>query len=261
MPSSKTMKIRILIVDDEPLARERVKRFLADERDIEIIAECTDGCEAVEAIRELKPDLVLLDVQIPELDGFGVLEQIGTQDLPIIIFITAYDTHALKAFDFHALDYLLKPFNRERFRRAVERARIRLQTVNPGSTDNQIAALLERVTAHRKYLDRIMVKTSGRIFFVRVAEIKWISAEGNYLRLHVGNEAHLLRETMNNLSARLDPQKFIRIHRSTLVNLDTIKDLQPMFGGEYVVTLHGGTQLTLSRTYREQVFETLDNQT
>lgn len=255
------MKIRVLIVDDEPLSRERVKRFLADERDIEIIAECTDGFEAVEAIRELKPDLVFLDVQIPELDGFGVLEQIGTQNLPAIIFITAYDTHALKAFEFHALDYLLKPYNQERFRQAVERARVQLQSINLDKTDNQIAALLERVTSHRKYLDRIMVKTSGRIFFVRVAEIKWISAEGNYLGLHVGTEKHLLRETMNNLSARLDPQKFVRIHRSTLVNLDSIKELQPMFGGDYIVTLHGGTQLTLSRSYREQVFETLDNQT
>jgi two-component system LytT family response regulator len=253
------VKIRALIVDDEPLARERIRRFLARESDIELVGECSDGREAVESIRQLRPDLVFLDIQMPERDGFGVLEEIGAQELPSVIFVTAYDRYAIKAFDFHALDYLLKPYTGERFRRAVERARAQLQRATGGHIDERLISLLEHLKAEQKYLERLMVKSAGRVFFLRTDEIDWIEAEGNYVRLHVGREAHLLRETMNRLASRLDPEKFLRIHRSTLVHIERIKELQPMFGGEYTVVLRDGTQLTLSRSHRDKLLELFEN--
>jgi two-component system LytT family response regulator len=253
------VKIRALIVDDEPLARERIRRFLARESDIELVGECSDGREAVESIRRLRPDLVFLDIQIPERDGFGVLEEIGAEELPSVIFVTAYDRYAIKAFDFHALDYLLKPYTGERFRRSVERAREQLQRSKGGHIDERLISLLEHLKAEQKYLERLMVKTAGRVFFLRTDEIDWIEAEGNYVRLHVGREAHLLRETMNRLASRLDPEKFLRIHRSTLVHIERIKELQPMFGGEYTVVLRDGTQLTLSRSHRDKLLELFEN--
>lgn len=253
------MKIRALIVDDEPLARERMRRFLAREVDIEIAAECSDGREAVESIRQLRPDLVFLDIQMPERDGFGVLEEMDMEELPVVVFVTAYDRYAIKAFDFHALDYLLKPYTGERFRRAVERARAQLQHGKGGQLDERLISLLENLKAEQKYLERLMIKSAGRVFFLRTEEIDWIEAEGNYVRLHVGHEAHLLRETMNRLASRLDPEKFLRIHRSTLVNIERIKELQPMFGGEYTVVLRDGTQLTLSRSHRDKLLELFEN--
>lgn len=253
------MKIRALIVDDEPLARERIRRFLAREADIEIAAECTDGGEAVRQIRALRPDLVFLDIQMPERDGFGVLEEIGVEELPVVVFVTAYDRYAIKAFDFHALDYLLKPYTGERFRRAVERARAQIQHGKGGQLDERLISLLENLKTEQKVLERLMIKSAGRVFFLRTEEIDWIEAEGNYVRLHVGREAHLLRETMNRLASRLDPEKFLRIHRSTLVHIERIKELQPMFGGEYTVVLRDGTKLTLSRSYRDKLLELFEN--
>lgn len=248
-------KIRALIVDDEPLARDRVKRFLAGEQDIEVIGECTDGLEAVSAIENLKPDLIFLDIQIPEIDGFAVLEKVGVENLPSVIFVTSYDQYALRAFDVHAVDYLLKPYNRERFQRSLERVRAQLLNGHTDVLDERLRSLLESLKPEQKYLERLMIKSSGRVIFLRTGEIEWIEAEGNYLRLHAGREAYMLRETMNNLAARLDPDKFTRIHRSTLVNIERIKELQPMFGGDYVVILHNGTQLTLSRSYRDKLLE------
>ena len=253
------MKIRTLIVDDEPLARERITRFLNGEADIEIVGECADGREAVEQIRQLKPDLVFLDIQIPELDGFGVLEEIGVEEMPAVVFVTAYDNYALKAFDYHALDYLLKPYDSERFGRAVERARTQILTGKTTDIDQRLLSLLENLKTEQKHLERLMVKSQGRVFFLRTEEIDWIEAEGNYVRLHVGKESHLLRETMNHLASRLDPQKFLRIHRSTLVNIERIKELQPLFSGDYVVILRDGKQLTLSRSYRDKMLELFGN--
>lgn len=252
--------IRTLIVDDELLARERIKRFLALERDLELVGECAAGHEAVAAIQTLKPDLVFLDIQIPELDGFGVLKSLGVEEMPAVIFVTAYDRYALQAFDVNALDYLLKPYNRERFRKAVERARAQLSNGARGELDERLLSLLENFkTESPRHLERLMIKSSGRVFFLRTEELDWIEAEGNYLRLHVGRESHLLRETMNRLASKLDPEKFLRIHRSTLVNIERIKELQPLFSGDYVVILRDGKQLTLSRSYRDKLLELFEN--
>ncbi|MDQ3653299.1 MAG: LytTR family DNA-binding domain-containing protein [Acidobacteriota bacterium] len=249
-------KIQALIVDDEPLARERVQRFLDSEPDVEVIGECRDGLEAVAMIQNLQPGLVFLDIELPELDGFGVLEKIGVEHMPPVIFTTAYDQHALRAFDVHAVDYLLKPYNHERFRRALERVRAQMQNDHEGGDlDERLRALLETLRPEHKYIERLMIKASGRVIFLPTSELDWIEAEGNYLRLHAGREAYLLRETMNRLAAKLDPHKFARIHRSTLVNVERIKELQPMFGGDYVVILRDGTQLTLSRSYRDKLLE------
>ncbi|HLL13480.1 MAG TPA: LytTR family DNA-binding domain-containing protein [Pyrinomonadaceae bacterium] len=252
--------IRTLIVDDEPLARERIKRFLASERDLELVGECAEGREAVAAIRTLKPDLVFLDIQIPELDGFGILKAVGVAEMPAVIFVTAYDRYALQAFDVSALDYLLKPYNRERFRKAVERARAQLSNGAKGELNKRLLSLLENFkTEQPRHLERLMIKSAGRVFFLRAEELDWIEAEGNYLRVHVGRESHLLRETMNRLASKLDPDKFLRIHRSTLVNIERIKELQPLFSGDYVVILRDGKQLTLSRSYRDKMLELFEN--
>ena len=246
-------KIRTLICDDEPLARERIKRYLSTEPDIETVGECANGQEAVEAVARLSPDLLFLDIQMPELDGFGVLKAIGPKKVPVVIFVTAYDKYALRAFDVHALDYLLKPFNRDRFRRALVRARAQLEHHKPGQLDERLITLLEDLKAEHKYLDRLVVRSVGRVFFLKTDEIDWIEAAGNYVRLHVGREGHLLRETMSHLEAKLNPDKFLRIHRSTLINIDRIKELHPLFSGDYTVTLRDGRQVTLSRSYRDKL--------
>lgn len=251
--------IRTLIVDDEPLARERIKRFLASERDLELVGEAANGREAVACILALKPDLVFLDIQITEPDGFGVVEAVGIEQMPAVIFVTAYDRYALQAFDVNALDYLLKPYNRERFRKAVERARAHLSNAPTGELNERLLSLLENFKTEPRHLERLMIKSTGRVFFLRTEEIDWIEAEGNYLRLHVGRDAHLLRETMNRLAAKLDNDKFLRIHRSSLVNIERIKELQPLFSGDYVVILRDGQQLTLSRSYRDKLLELFEN--
>lgn len=248
------MSIRALIVDDEPLARQRLIRLLKDEPDIEVVGECADGGDAVTAIRAHKPDLVFLDVQMPVLDGFGVLEALG-DDLPAVIFVTAYDRYALRAFEYHALDYLLKPFDRERFRKALERVRAHLGPDEAREEAEQLLAAVEEYKSEGKALERLVIKSAGRVFFLRVEEIDWIEAAGNYVRLHVGKEDHLLRDTMSSLEGRLDPKRFLRIHRSTMVNIERIQELQPLFHGDYVVILRNGTQLNLSRGYRQRLQE------
>ncbi|MGH9766915.1 MAG: LytR/AlgR family response regulator transcription factor [Blastocatellia bacterium] len=244
-------KIRALIVDDEPLARERIADLLADDAEVEIIGECGDGLAAVAAIENHKPDLIFLDVQMPELDGFGVLEAI--EEAPVIVFVTAYDQYALRAFEVHALDYLLKPFDRERFDKALQRAKHQIARERAGSVNRELVALLADLKSRPKPLERLVIKTGGRVFFLRVDEIDWIEAAANYVKLHVGKESHLLRETINGLAAKLDPDKFLRIHRSIIINLERVKELQPWFHGDYVVILQDGTQLTSSRNYREQL--------
>jgi len=251
------MKIQTLIVDDEPLARERIRTLLADEHDVEIIDECSNGRDAAAAIQKQKPDLLFLDVQMPELDGFGVLDQITVAKMPVVIFVTAYDQYALRAFEVHALDYLLKPFDRERFQKALQRARLQIQQAKNGEVNARVLALLEDLRAERKWLDRLVIKSGGRVFFLKVEEIDWIEAAGNYVRLHVEREVHLLRETIKNLETQLDPKKFLRISRSIIVRIDGIKELQPWFHGEHAIILQGGTQLTSSRGYREKLDELL----
>jgi two-component system LytT family response regulator len=250
--------IRTLIVDDEPLAREGLQALLQKEEDIELVGQCQDGKEAVKAINKKKPDLVFLDVQMPELDGFGVLEKFDLNELPTIVFVTAYDKYALRAFEVHAVDYLLKPVDGERFRATLDRVRLQLELKKTNAVPRKLTALLEDLASKKKTLDRLVVKTGGRIFFLKTDEIDWIEAAGDYVKLHIGTAAHLVRETLTELESKLDPERFLRIHRSTIVNLDRIKEMQPMFYGDYVVILRSGTQLSMSRTYKEKLAKMLD---
>lgn len=251
------MRIRTLIVDDEPLARERLRKLLESEADLEIVGECGDGREAVEAIESQQPDLVFLDIQMPELDGFGVLEQVRTLRMPEVVFVTAFNQHALRAFEVHALDYLLKPFDRERFQVALGRARTRLAHARSGELNQKLTALLAEMRPEPKTADRLAIKSGGKVLFVKTADVDWIEAADNYVNLHVGTESHMLRETMSALEARLDPKQFLRISRSTIVNLERIKELQPMFHGDYTVILRNGARLSLSRNYREKLQDLL----
>ena len=246
-------KIRTVIVDDEPLARRGIRAQLKEEKDIEIISECRNGEEAVAAIKTHSPDLVFLDVQMPELDGFGVLDAIGVERMPAVIFVTAYDRYALKAFEVHALDYLLKPFDDERFARAIQRVRRQIERQSINDLSRRLQGLLDDMQSARKHVERLVIKSAGRIFFLSVGEIDWIEAADNYVRLHAGRESHLLRETMNSLEKKLDPDQFLRIHRSRIVNIRKIKELQPLFRGEYDITLRDGTRLESGRVYRERI--------
>jgi two-component system LytT family response regulator len=253
------VKIRTLIADDEPLARQRIRSLLDKEPDFETVGECPDGQKAVVALQEQQPDLLFLDVQMPVLDGFGVVETVGPERMPVLIFVTAYDRYALRAFEAHALDYLLKPFDRQRFSRTLERARTMIERRQGADASRRLLALLEDRRETRKPLERLVIKSAGRVSFVRVEEIDWIEAAGNYLRLHAGKETHLLRDTMNRLESKLNASQFVRIHRSTIVNLESIRELQPSFHGDYAVVLRNGTELTLSRSYRDKVQEALGN--
>jgi two-component system, LytTR family, response regulator len=252
-------RIRVLIVDDEPLARGMVREMLDQDPEAEIVGECANGREAISAIKSLVPDLIFLDVQMPEIGGFDVLESFKNQHLPRVIFVTAYDQYAVRAFDVHALDYLLKPFDRERFMTAWQRAKIHISKDQLDRRDQHIMALLEELKAGATYIERLVVKTAGRVFFLDVSDIDCIEAEGNYVRVHNGPKSYLLRETISGLETQLDPKKFLRIHRSAIVRLDKIKELQPWFHGEYHVILEGGKQLTLSRNYRANLQEAVGN--
>lgn len=248
------MSVRVLIVDDEELARQRLQRLLATEQDVEIIGEAADGVQAVDSIRRLMPDLVFLDVQMPEVDGFAVLERLRPRPAPAIIFVTAHDDYALRAFDVHAVDYLRKPFDAARFKEAFARARERLAGSGAQDQARKIDALLAQVESQPpRSRERLMVRTDGRLYFVRIDDIDWIEAAGNYVKLHVGRETHLMRETMMGIEKMLDPTRFLRIHRSAIVNLDRVREMQPWFSGEYTVILRDGTQLRLSRVYRERL--------
>lgn len=254
------MKIRVLIAEDEPLARERIRSLLEQEEDVEIVGEVGDGRTAVEEIRSAEPDLLFLDVNMPELTGFEVIEEIGIDAMPPVVFVTAYDQFAVHAFDAHAVDYILKPFDEDRFRTAVERARETLKNQQAGSLDRRLTDLLEDLRRPR-FLERLAVKSGGKITFLRTGEIEWIGAEGNYARLHAGDKSHLMRETMTSLETKLDPARFIRIHRSTIVNADAIVELEPLFQGDYVVILRNGTRLTSSRGYRANLQDFMDRST
>ena len=246
-------KIRTLVVDDEPMGRERVRSLLQHEEDVEIVGECSDGAQAIVAIQQHAPDLVFLDVQMPGATGFGVIDAVGPERMPNVIFVTAYDEYALKAFEYHALDYLLKPFNRDRFQETLKHARASLERRRAGDLGRRLLALVNDIKPETPRLERLVVKSGGRVFFLRTDDIDWIEAAGNYVRLHLGEESHLFRETMNRMEARLDARRFVRIHRSRIVNTERIRELQPWFNGEYVVILRDGTRLTLSRGYRDRL--------
>ena len=250
-------QIRALVVDDEALARERVRTLLAGAPGVSVVAACAGGRAAVEAIVTQRPDLVFLDVQMPQMNGFEVIEAVGSEKMPLVIFVTAYDQHALKAFQVRALDYLLKPFDRERFTDALQRARKQIEREETGDLGRRLLALVKDLRKDQPKSDRLVVKSGGRLFFLRTDEIDWIEAAGNYVRLHVGTTSHLLRETMNAIEGRLDPEKFFRIHRSRIVNMERIQELQPWLNGEYAVLLRTGTRLTLSRGYREKLQDRL----
>jgi two-component system LytT family response regulator len=259
MTDAQAAPIRVLVVDDEPLAREKIRGMAADDAELRVVGECSNGAEAIEAIQTLRPDLILLDVQMPEVGGFAVLEALKDEGLPPVIFITAYDHYAVRAFEFHALDYLLKPFDRERFRAAIDRAKRQIRRENGGALDARIIALLEQMREQPRYTERLVVKTGGRVFFLNADEIDWVEAEGNYVSIHAGKKSYLLRETISGLESQLDPRHFVRIHRSAIVNINRIKELQPWSHGEYHVILHDGTQLTLSRSYRDNLQSALGN--
>ena len=251
--------IRTLIVDDEPLARERLRTLLQPEPDIQIIGECADGRQAVMAMTEQAPDLVFLDIQMPGLDGMGVLQAMTDRPLPVVVFVTAYDQYALQAFDVHALDYLLKPFTARRFQKALERARaaVARDQSAEGPVEQRLINLLDDLGGERRYSKRIVVKSSGRIHFVKVDEIDWVEAEGNYVRIYAGEQVHLMRETMSGLIDKIGPQRFFRIHRSRIVNIKRVKELLIAGGGDYQVVLVDGTKLGLSRLYRDALQEQL----
>lgn len=252
-------KIRTLIVDDEPIARRGIRQQLRTEADVEIIGECANGREAVAAIKRQTPDLVFLDVQMPLLDGFGVVNAIGAENLPAVVFVTAYDEHAIRAFEVNALDYLLKPIDQDRFQKTLTRVRRQLNGAKTEQLQRKLATLLEHLEESKtegtqtKYLERVVIKESGRVFFLTVGEIDWINAQGNYVQIHTKGAAHLLRETMNGMESKLDPNKFLRLRRSTIVRIERIKELHPLFNGEYVIILKNGTQLTSSRRYRHNL--------
>ena len=251
------MKIRAVIVDDEELARRRIRTLLKTEPDVEVVAECADGQKAVEAICSHKPDLLFLDVQMPEVDGFSVLEAIHEAERPAIIFVTAYDRYALRAFETHALDYLLKPFNRARFQKSLQRARREIERQKRDQVDQRVAALLKEVQSQSKYLERLVIRSAGRVTFLRADDVHWFEACANYVRLHVGKESHLIRERINVLESQLDPGKFVRIHRSSIVKISQIKELQSSFDGEHVVVLEDGSRLAMSRSYHQHFRQVL----
>ena len=249
--------IRAVIVDDEVLGREVIREMLRADVEVEVIAECASGPEAIEAVRRHDADLLFLDVQMPEMSGFQVLEALGPERTPLVIFVTAYDQYAVRAFEVYALDYVLKPFDHERLERALRRAKEQIRKERDSNLSQRIVALLEDVKLKPKYLERLVVKTGGRVFFLRTDEIDWIEAEDNYVRMHAGKESHLFRETIRSLETQLDPGRFVRINRSALVNIDRVKELQPWFHGEYRVIMKDGTELTLSRRYKQRLEEVL----
>jgi two-component system LytT family response regulator len=242
-----------LIADDEPLARERIRTLLGGYPEVSVAGEARDGNEAVAKILELKPSLLFLDVQMPEGDGFSVLEKLPRDETPAVVFVTAFDAFALKAFEVHAVDYLLKPFTRARFNRAMEHVLDKLARPARG-LGPEVLALLESIRAERRNQGRVAIRGRGdAVYFVRIADIEWLESSGNYVKIHAGGQEHLLRETLKSFEERLDPDRFLRVHRSAIVNVDSIQRLEPWFHGEYAVVLRDGTKLMSSRTYSERL--------
>jgi two-component system LytT family response regulator len=248
---------RALIVDDEPLARKRIRRMLSGESDMTVVGECADGLSAVSAINDLSPDLVFLDVQMPEMNGLEVIRAISPRRLPALVFVTAYDAYALQAFEAEALDYLLKPFDPIRFRETLQRVRRRLAGPGGDELSEQIRQLASRFSAEPKYLQRLVVKTGDRVLLLNVGEVDWLEAAGNYVCVHAGKQSHIVRDSLGHLESCLDPGHFARIHRSTVVNLDRIRELRPHWHGDYKIILQSGQVLQLSRRHREALTDKL----
>lgn len=245
------MKVKVLIIDDEHLARETIQLLLKNNPSIEVVGECRDGAEAVEKIVELRPDLVFLDIQMPELNGFEVIEKVGPENMPAVIFATAFDEYAIQAFDAHALDYLLKPYDDDRFDRALDRALLQLKQKELGSLSERLTALMEegKIEEENEALDRIMIKERGGVVFIKTEDIDFVEAAGDYVVLYVGKKKHMTRESMTKMAVKLGSKDFVRIHRSTIVNLERVKELKPYFHGDYLVYLKDGRELKLSRRY------------
>lgn len=251
-------RIRVLVVDDMQLARDRLLRHLEEEPDVAVIGECATGNEAVAAIRELRPDVVFLDVQMPEVGGFDVLDRVGTDAVPVVIFVTAYDQFALRAFEVSAVDYLLKPFTAERLSASLERARGRLAAATTREVDARLVSLLQAIADRPAPVRRLPLKLDGRTVIVAADDIEYIEAAGNYVRIIVGGNAHIVRERLSQMEATLDPATFVRIHRSTIVNVACIREMQPLFNGDQAIVLRSGAKLTVSRTYRDRLFSSFD---
>ena len=255
-----TEAIRAAIVDDEDLGRRKISRMLKEDNEVEIIGEYAGGEGAVKALREAKPELLFLDIKMPEMDGFAFLRELSSTFTPIVIFVTAFDQHAVQAFQVHALDYLLKPFDRGRFLDAMRRAKEQVRQRRNGSINQKLMELLSESNhpaASQAPRERIMVKSAGRISFLKAEEIDWIEAQGDYVRLYAQGKKFLIREKIGEMEQHFSSDRFIRIHRSTIVNVERIKEMQPLFYGEYAVILNDGTRLTLSRSFREKVFTRL----
>ena len=242
-------RLRAVIIDDEPHARAKLRRFLGSDPRVEVVGEAGDGVAAVQLLEDTRPDLVFLDIQMPELDGFGVLEELDPTVNPQVVFVTAHDQHAIRAFEVRALDYLLKPVDPERFEEAVDRA----VEAHLAGTPSEPRAVLSELAPERRTLDRFLVRTRSRMVLVPAREVDWIGSASNYVELHCGKETHLVRGTLQSLEERLDPARFLRIHRSTIVNIDRVKELHPWSHGDLMVVLHDGVELRLSRRYRDRL--------
>jgi two-component system LytT family response regulator len=244
------------------LARRRLRRVLREDAEIEIIGECADGMEAIQTVAQMKPDLMFLDVQMPEMDGFEAMAEIGVENAPVVIFVTAFDHFALRAFEVHALDYLLKPFDTERLKKTVERAKDQIRkrrATTENEPDERLLNLLKNIKTEPKYLKRLSFKSRGRTIIVSTEDIEYVEAEGNYLSLQIGKEAHLIRSPMHQFEEKLDPEKFARIHRSAIINLDRVREMHPLFNGDQLVIMKNGKELTLSRNYRDRLKDLLES--
>jgi two-component system, LytTR family, response regulator len=253
MHGAPMLAIRALIVDDEPLAREKIRSLLAREAGFSVLGECTNGEDAVITIRRERPELVFLDVQMPGLNGIQVLERLGHESPPAVVFVTAFDQYAVRAFEFHAVDYLLKPIDRERFQTAMGRVTKRLRSQKPDDLQAKLGAMLADMKAGAKQPERIPIKNNGKILFINLIDIDWISSADNYVELHVGSHSYLLRETMNSIAVRLPQEQFVRVSRTAIVNVSRVQELQPLFHGEYSINLKTGAKVTLSRSHRDQL--------
>jgi two-component system LytT family response regulator len=263
MPDA-TARLRVLLIDDEPLARDSLRVILSSEPDVDIVGEAGDGSSAVRAIRDCAPDAVFLDVRMPGMDGFAVVETVGPGEMPPVVFVTAFDEHAVRAFEINALDYVLKPFDDDRLRAALRRIRAQRRLARDGELARRLAALISEpvpddppgaARPRERWLTRLQVPVGDRIRLVRVEDIDWLEGAGNYVRVHVGRERHLVRTTLAALERELDPQRFTRIHRSAIVNLDRVRELEPYTGGDYIAFLADGRKLRVSRTYRDRLLE------
>ncbi len=252
------MPLTVLIVDDEPLARDGLRMLLADDPEIIAVQEAKNGREAVQRVLEGRPDVVFLDVQMPEMDGFAVVHEIGPEQMPAVVFVTAHDQYAIRAFEINAIDYLLKPVTGERFAQSLDRAKARLRTSEPYQ-ENQILSLLETIASPPRYLKRIAILSAGKTSFIYVEDVDWIRAAENYVELHVAQASHLLHVAMNMMEKSLDPETFVRIHRSLIVNLRRVKQIQPASHGEYMLLLHSGVRLQSGRTYHERIKASIAN--